>query len=150
MARTQKGTLISGSVLKKMLKARVARLATAGRGGVPHLVPICFVFDGQFFYSAVDRKPKRAEGRMLQRIRNIAQHDAVALLVDHYAEDWRSLWYVLVRGRARLISNSRNKERAHAIGLLRKKYRQYTTAMLPADAPVIRIKPERWTVWSGR
>ena len=150
MAQKRQGTTISGSVLKNVLKARVARLATRGRTGGPHAVPICFVFDGRMFYSAVDRKPKRTEGRALQRVQNILQSDAVALLIDHYAEDWRKLWYVLVRGRARMVSAAGKEERAHALGLLRKKYRQYTVAMLPEDAPIIRIKPERWTVWSGK
>src|SRR5262245_52959364 len=102
MRRTREGAMISGSVLKKVLRARVARLATAGKSGAPHAVPICFVFDGQMFYSALDRKPKRTTVNALQRVRNIAQSDRVALLIDHYAEDWRKLWYVLVRGRARM------------------------------------------------
>ena len=149
MARMRESTMTSESVLKKALKARVARLATEGKLGAPYAVPICFVFDGQMFYSAVDRKPKRAGIKPLQRVRNIARSSKVALLIDHYSEDWRKLWYVLVRGRARMVAGAAEKERAHAIGLLRNKYRQYTAELLPEEAPVIRIKPERWTVWSG-
>ena len=38
---------------------RVGRLATADERGRPHVVPVCYAFDGRRIYTAVDRKPKR-------------------------------------------------------------------------------------------
>jgi nitroimidazol reductase NimA-like FMN-containing flavoprotein (pyridoxamine 5'-phosphate oxidase superfamily) len=40
---------------------RVARLATADAAGHPAVVPVCYVFNGESFYSAIDKKPKRVD-----------------------------------------------------------------------------------------
>jgi hypothetical protein len=71
----------------------------------------------------------------------------IALIIDEYREDWKKLWYILVRGKAKLIPKSAHQERALAIRQLRAKYQQYAAAMLSDDAPVIRITPERITSW---
>jgi hypothetical protein len=71
----------------------------------------------------------------------------VALLIDEYGEDWTQLWYVLIRGKAKLIPKSGHKEHARAIRKLRAKYPQYAQGMLADDAPIIRITPERTTSW---
>ena len=99
----QKPPLISPEIRAKLETARVARLATLGPERKPHAVPICFVYDGSAFYSAIDRKPKRAAASQLSRVKNIQETPQVALLVDHYEEDWTRLWYVLVRGEAELV-----------------------------------------------
>ena len=142
---TEKLPLISPEIRVKLEAARVARLATLDAERSPHLVPICFVCDGSLFYSAIDRKPKRVAPNSLARLKNIAQTPRVALLVDHYDEDWTRLWYVLVRGEAELVSDSAERERA--IQLFRAKYPQYETDMLAGDAPVLRITPGRITSW---
>jgi len=135
-------------LLKSALRsARVARLATVDAAGNPHLVPVCFVYDGSSFYTAVDRKPKRVAPGRLARLRNIEAHPRVALLIDGYHEDWSRLWYVLVRGKANRVSESDARERANALSLLRAKYRQYASGLLPDDAVLIRIQPERISTW---
>lgn len=138
---------ISGAVRKKLKQARVARLATLDAKGHPHLVPICFVYDGKAFYTAIDQKPKRVSPERLARVQNIRAVSRVALLIDEYAEDWTQLGYILIRGRAKLIPKSARQERASAIRKLRAKYLQYSREMLPADAPMIRISPERIISW---
>jgi coenzyme F420-0:L-glutamate ligase / coenzyme F420-1:gamma-L-glutamate ligase len=125
----------------------VARFATLDLEGRPHLVPICFAYDGKFFYTAVDRKPKRAPPERLARLRHIRATPRVALLIDEYAEDWTQLWYVLIRGNARLIPRSARAERALALRKLKAKYPQYAGGMLPDDAPIIRIRAERIVSW---
>jgi PPOX class probable F420-dependent enzyme len=131
-----------------MLKrARVARLATLDAKSRPHIVPICFAYDGRYFYTAIDQKPKRVTAERLARLRNIRAVPRVALLIDEYAENWTRLWYILIRGKAKLIPNSAHKERATAIRKLKAKYRQYAQGMLADDAPIIRITPERTTSW---
>jgi PPOX class probable F420-dependent enzyme len=130
-------------------KARVARLATLDRRSRPHIVPVCFAYDGKLFYTAVDRKPKRVPPERLARLRNIQVVPHVALLIDEYDEDWTRLWYVLIRGNAKLIPKSRHKEHARAIRKLRTKYPQYSEGMLPDDAAIIRITPERTTCWGN-
>ena len=113
----------------------------------PHIVPVCFAYDGRFFYTAVDQKPKRVPRERLARLQNIRAVPRVALLVDEYDEDWTRLWFILVRGTARLIPDSGQKERASALRKLRAKYPQYARGMLTDDAPIIRITPERTTSW---
>lgn len=136
---------ISPAVRKRFKESRIARLATVSATGRPHLVPICFAFDGRVFYFAIDRKPKRVKPERLVRIRNINQTGWAALLFDEYSEDWNRLWYVLVRGRARVVKNG--FERMTAIRMLRRKYRQYANGMLADDAVVIRIELRSVASW---
>jgi PPOX class probable F420-dependent enzyme len=110
------------------------------------VVPVCYVYDGRAFYTPLDRKPKKGGGE-LARVRNIRANPEVALLVDHYAEDWAGLWYILVRGRGEILSSG--EERKSAAELLRKKYPQYASRdLLPEDAAVIRITPEKVISWA--
>ena len=128
-------------------ESRVARLGTADREGQPLVVPVCYVFDGRACFSAIDAKPKRAGPRALRRVRNIADNPRVSLVVDRYDEDWSQLCWVIVQGRADILSDG--PERATAVDLLREKYPQYRAMGLDRDtAIVIRIAPERTTYWS--
>src|SRR5215210_857225 len=94
----------------RLAAARVARLATTDPDGRPHLVPIVFALDGNTLYSAVDRKPKRS--LRLRRIENARARPDVTILVDHYEEDWSRLWWIRLRGRARVLDGGDERERA--------------------------------------
>ena len=139
------GLAISRALHKRLEQARVARLATADSRGRPHLVPVCFAFDGRAFYTPLDRKPKQRPPDELRRVQNIKANPQVALLVDEYGEDWRRLWHILIRGRARLLRRGAHWRTAHR--LLKRKYPQYRTGWLPAEAPVIQILPKRMAAW---
>ena len=136
---------ISPEVHARLELARIARLATLDADQRPHMIPICFVWDGSIFYSAIDRKPKRVAPTRLARLKNIKETPHVALLVDEYDEDWTRLWYVLIRGKAELVSAT--SKRKQALQLLRAKYPQYAAGMLSDDAPILRIIPQRITAW---
>jgi len=138
---------LPASIRARLKQARVARLATLDASRRPHLVPVCFHYDGSNFYTALDKKPKRLAPEKLARVRHIAATPQVALLIDAYYEDWTRLWFVLVRGTARLIPQSASRERTRAIRHLKQKYPQYAAGMLSDDAPVIRITPQRITLW---
>lgn len=127
-------------------EARVARLATADGRGHPHVIPVCFVFDGHAIYTAVDEKPKLASPRRLRRIRNIEANPSVALVVDLYDEDWGRLRYVLVSGTAQVIEGG--DDHARAVVLLRDKYPQYRTMRLEGR-PMIKIAPRRVVAWAA-
>ena len=122
--------------------ARVARLATAGADGRPHLVPVCFAVDGDTVYSAVDELKPKATLR-LRRLRNVAENPAVSLLVDHYSDDWSELWWVRAEGRARVLEAAPD-----AIALLASRYSQYRDA--PPGGPVLAVDVERWAGWSAQ
>ena len=124
--------------------ARVAHLATADKSGQPHVVPICFVFDGKHFYSPIDEKPKRAPPAKLKRLRNIRENPNVALIIDHYEENWRKLAYILIFGKARILQCGAKHRRA--VKLLRRKYRQYR-AMAIDERPMIVITAKKIVSW---
>lgn len=126
--------------------ASVARLATVGADGRPHIVPITFASADGSLYFAVDHKPKRTQN--LQRLRNIARNPAVSVLVDHYEDDWAKLWWVRIDGSARVISASQEgPEFEEAITLLTARYEQYRSNR--PGGPVVAIKVERMTGWSA-
>jgi PPOX class probable F420-dependent enzyme len=127
----------------RLVAARVARLATIDPDGRPHLVPIVFAVAGDTLYSAVDRKPKRS--RRLRRIENARARPDVTVLVDHYEDDWRRLWWIRVRGRARVLDAGEERERA--LALLAEKYEQYRTQ--PADGPVLAVDVVEVREWSA-
>lgn len=124
--------------------ARVAHLATADKHGQPHVIPICFVFDGKQFFSPIDEKPKQTAPQQLKRVRNIRANPRVSLVIDRYDEDWHRLAYVLIFGRARVI----NRGIAHrqAVRLLRRKYPQYRRMAID-QRPLIVITTLRITAW---
>jgi PPOX class probable F420-dependent enzyme len=122
--------------------APVARLATADAAGRPHLVPIVFALVGDTIYSAVDAKPKRT--RALRRLANVAANPRVAVLVDHYDDDWSALWWVRADGRGRVLAVAEPEGRV-AIARLTQRYAQY--ADRPPDGPVLAIDVDRWSGW---
>jgi PPOX class probable F420-dependent enzyme len=125
----------------RLAAARVARLATTDPDGRPHLVPIVFALDGDTLYSAVDRKPKRSS--RLQRIENARARPDVTILVDHYEEDWSRLWWIRLRGRARVLDDGPERERA--LALLAAKYPQYRAE--PPDGPVLAVDVTEVREW---
>lgn len=131
-----------------LARHRVARLATADAGGAPHIVPLCYALAGTHLYFVVDAKPKRRSGLALKRMRNLAQNPAVALVVDDYAEDWTALAFLLVRGRADVVTDGR--ERTRALTALRARYPQYRPMTLDGpEHPVVRITPHHAHLWQA-
>lgn len=127
---------------------RVARLATADEEGHPHLVPICYAFDGTRFYTPLDEKPKRVEESKLRRVRNIVARHEASLLFDRYDDvDWTRLAYVLVHGRAELIAPE-DVGHVEALRLLRERYVQYR-AMALETRTVIAITPDSVASWGN-
>jgi PPOX class probable F420-dependent enzyme len=126
-------------------EARSARISTIDPDGRPNLVPIVFVLDRDTLYSSVDAKPK--ESAELRRLVNIrANPEGVAVIVDHYEEEWPALWWVRMRGRGRVIEEGPERDRAHS--MLRRKYRQYTE--MPPQGAVVAVEVGEWRGWSWR
>ena len=127
-------------------EGRVARLATVDEAGQPHVVPVVYATDGHTYYSPLDAKPKRKALTALKRVRNIRSNPRVALLIDHYEEDWARLRFLMVQGRAELLDSGIEWRAARS--LLEAKYPQYRTLPLPPEAPLIKIVPEHVVGWS--
>ena len=159
---------LSPEQIQRLSASPVGHLSTVSGKGVPHVIPVCFALDWQedspAIYIALDQKPKRAALTRLRRVRNILENPRVALVVDHYAEDWTQLWYILLTGTAQLLNGEDSPESdgkcrsistAHpelvegrrAVQLLRQKYPQYRQMHIDGN-PVIKITPQRVVAWS--
>ncbi len=123
---------------------RVARLATVSPAGSPHVIPVCFALTGESVYITIDQKPKRDHSKPLQRLRNIAANPSVALIVDHFEEDWTQLGWVMLRGEAEVLESGEEHDAAQT--LLKSRYPQYREMELGA-LPVIAIRVSRVTAW---
>jgi PPOX class probable F420-dependent enzyme len=149
MAAESVKLLAEPSVLNYLAAARVASLATAGRDGTPHNIPLCFWFDDARCYFVIDQKPKRRGGLAIKRMRNIAANARVAVLVSHYEEDWEHLAYVLLQGMARVVDDP--NEYLLALRNLRDKYPQYRQmTLVPEQNPVVRIDVDQVHAWGRR
>lgn len=123
--------------------SRVARLATVGGDGRPHLVPVAFAVHSDVVVVAVDHKPKTTT--RLRRLRNVADTPAVSFLADEYRDDWSQLWWVRADAVARVLDSG--QEWTSAVGWLAGKYPQYRERR-PAG-PVIWAEVERWSGWTA-
>lgn len=128
----------------RLAEARVGRLGTVTPDGRPHLVPCCFTLVGDTVYSAVDAKPKSTLA--LRRLANLRATGHASLLVDHYDEDWSTLWWVRVDGDGRVVeSDHPGPERDTALAALAAKYEQYRRT--PPPGPVVALDVTRWRAW---
>jgi PPOX class probable F420-dependent enzyme len=142
----------------RLASVPVVHLATADAAGRPHVVVATFAPDfgadpgagsgagpgtgGDRLYTAVDAKPKTT--RDLRRLRNIHENPRVAVLADHYEDDWTRLWWVRADATAEIVEDP--DAMARPIALLRERYPQYREA--PPEGPVIAIAVERWSGWA--
>jgi PPOX class probable F420-dependent enzyme len=133
-----------------LLRGRSAHTTTAASTASPHNLPFCLWFDDATrFYFIVDEKPKRVPSKGIKRIRNIAENPRVAIVIDHYEEDWSSLAYVLVHGDAAIVDDP--DEYLLALRKLRDKYPQYRAMVLsPEKNPIVRIEARRVHAWGKR
>jgi PPOX class probable F420-dependent enzyme len=129
-----------------LLHQRVGHLATADRQAVPHVVPVGYAISERTLYITIDDKPKQKPGASLKRLRNIAQNPAVALIVDRYDDDWSRLGWVMLHGRAEILTSGAEHDAAQA--LLRTRYPQLR-GMEISRHPVIAIRIERTTSWGN-
>lgn len=131
----------AGTARSRLTSARVGHLATVTAAHRAHVVPCCFVLSADTVYSAIDAKPKST--LVLRRLQNIESNSAASLLVDHYDEDWGTLWWVRVDGNGRIVDET--VERDLATDLLVAKYEQYRS--LPLVGPVLAIDIDTWRTW---
>src|SRR3954471_24405229 len=127
---------------ERLASVPVVRLATTDEVGRPHIVVTTFAVDGDRIYTAVDAKPKRT--RDLKRLRNIRAHPYVAVLADHYEDDWTRLWWVRADATA-TVSEPGTTEHADAVSRLAERYEQYLDRS--PEGPVVAITVSRWSGW---
>ena len=97
--------------------ARVCRIATVRANGEPHAIPVCPVYDGKAtVYVDIGSKYTSAEG--------VRTNSRVAVLIDHYDDNWALLKGVLLRCRAEVIEG---EERDRAWEMIRAKFPAYSS-----------------------
>jgi nitroimidazol reductase NimA-like FMN-containing flavoprotein (pyridoxamine 5'-phosphate oxidase superfamily) len=118
---------------------RVARVGTAGRSGIPHVVPVCHVLTGgRVYFGSGD------DGR---KVKNVRENPWVTLTVDLYSDHWSTLRGVMIQGRATLIERGPRFKRIRA--QLYRKYPQYPrdAALSESDSVIIEVTPTRIFSW---
>jgi PPOX class probable F420-dependent enzyme len=128
----------------RVAAAPVARLATLRADGTPRLVPITFAVVDDVVCSAVDEVKPKSSTR-LARLDDVRRDPRVALLVDHYSDDWAALWWVRIDGTAAVHADGELRDRA--LEALAAKYPPYLAAR--PSGVVLVITPERWAAWSA-
>ena len=118
---------------------RVCRVATVGRDGAPHNVPVCPLLDGEHIYFASEAGAVK--------VRHLRTNQQVALVFDEYTEAWANLRGILIRGTARVIPGG------PAFRRLRKRfyqrYAQYESfaALEERDSVIVEVAPKRTISW---
>jgi PPOX class probable F420-dependent enzyme len=135
---------IDAAMRRRVIDARVARLATVRPDGYPHVVPITFALHGDTIVTVVDQKPKTTAS--LQRLRNIEAHPVASVIIDEYDDDWSRLWWVRADGNARVVRQGADHEQA--VRWLTGKYAPYRRH--PPSGSVIVVEVDRWSSWSAR
>ncbi|MDQ4118232.1 MAG: TIGR03668 family PPOX class F420-dependent oxidoreductase [Actinomycetota bacterium] len=137
-------TLDEDDCRDRLCTARVARLATLRRDGTPRLIPITFAVVDGLVCSAIDRTKPKGD-RRLARLRDVDRDPRVALLADHYDDDWSRLWWVRVDATAAEHTDGELRDRAR--DALRRRYPPYRDD--PLDGSVLVFTPTTWSGWSA-
>ncbi len=125
---------------RRFASSPVARLATVRPDGRPHIVPVVFALTGGMIFTAVDAKPKRTT--RLQRLVNVELEPRCSLLVDHYADDWSTLWWVRADGEAAVVDPAAAAEGLAALVDRHTQYREQ-----PPAGPLLAVRVTRWSGW---
>jgi PPOX class probable F420-dependent enzyme len=120
-------------------QSRVARLGLLDGRDTPRVLPVTFVLFEGALWSAIDRKPKRAEPA---RVRFLRRRPEAAVTVDRYDDDWSRLAWVQVLGEVDVLDVG---DCAPALEALASKYEQYRREAPPG--PVLRLSPSRALCW---
>ena len=130
---------LTKKVAKLIAAERVCRVATTGRDGRPHVVPVCPALAGQKIYFG--------SGKEAAKVTNLEENPRIALTVDVYSEDWSRLIGVMVQGTARLITRGREFQRARA--RLYEKFPQYSreAALAASDSVIVEVTPTKVVTW---
>ncbi len=106
---------LSGKVLAFIRSQRVARVATVGRDGTPHNVPVCTVAASGRIYFATEKDARK--------VRDLRTNPHVALVFDHYSENWQRLAGAMIVGTAAIMDQGAAFRRARQA--LYRKFKSY-------------------------
>jgi nitroimidazol reductase NimA-like FMN-containing flavoprotein (pyridoxamine 5'-phosphate oxidase superfamily) len=145
------GSMLSARDADFLLSERVARMATINTAsGSPHVVPVCYAFDGHNIYTTLGADSKR--------LKNLKKGSKTSFLIDKYVEEdgeWKILCGLLIYGDAEILAYQEDKvEFMHGWRLLMQKYSQYKHWANPDLTPkdrkkrrIVKFRPSRITRW---
>ena len=116
--------------------ATVCRIASVREDGMPHIIPVCPVFDGdETVYVDVANDGVTA--------RALAANNRLTAVFDEYHDDWSKLKAVILRCRA---EQARGAELERAWELFREKYPQGQAIGWEARH-TLALRVQSWTEW---
>jgi PPOX class probable F420-dependent enzyme len=120
--------------VKFLQSHELCRLATASKGGRPHVVPVIYALDGENIIIAVDYKTKK--------LKNLRENPKVALVVDEYHPN-RGL---MVEGDCEILE--RGKEYLRLLQILFNRFVFYRrNPWGEGESPILRIRPTKVVMW---
>ena len=130
---------LSKRIARFIERERICRVATVSERGVPHLVPVCHVLDGDRIYFA--------SGNDATKVLNLRANARLALTFDLYSDDWAHLRGVMVRGTGKLIERGPRFRTARR--RLYRKYPQYPedAALDESDSVIVEVSIGRVFSW---
>ena len=136
-------TLPEAECRRRLTGARHLVMGTAHPDRGVDLVPVVAVVDRSTVWIPVDTVKPKSSTR-LRRLANVEHDPRVALLAEHYDDDWSQLWWVRAHGTAREAAAD---ELDHARAALARRYPDYADPSSIATALVVEI--DRWSGWSA-
>ena len=116
----------------------VGRLATIDRDGLPHVVPVCYIYGSGSLWIATDYETGK--------YRNLLSNNKVALVVDAGYDSNRG---ILIQGRARIYK--RGQEFRNIYAVFYKKFNWVRAApWKEGEVPLIKIEPIHKACWGPR
>lgn len=112
----------------------MCRFATASRKGEPHVVPVSYIWDGDFAYIVTDYGTKK--------LNNLRENPQAAILVDSSAT--RKL--ILISGPADIIEKGEEYKRLYKLFYSRLDWVK-RDPWKEGEAPFIKITPKFKTSW---
>jgi PPOX class probable F420-dependent enzyme len=130
---------LTKAVATFLQRERVCRAATADDDGMPHVVPVCHVFEkGRIYFGS---------GKKAGKIKNLDANPRVAVTVDLYTDAWSYLRGVMVQGPARIVRPGPEFRRLRKA--LYAKYPQYEreAALGDRDSVIVEVVPDHVFHW---
>jgi len=116
----------------------VGRLATISKDGLPHVVPVCYIYRSGGLWIATDYETGK--------YRNLLSNNKVALVVDVGYDSNRG---ILLQGRAKIYTRGQEFRKIYAV--FYKKFNWVrATPWREGEVPFIKIKPVRKACWGPR
>jgi nitroimidazol reductase NimA-like FMN-containing flavoprotein (pyridoxamine 5'-phosphate oxidase superfamily) len=125
---------LTGKEREFLEKNEVCRLATSDRSGVPHVVPVCYIFHRGAVYIATDYGTKK--------FRNVKENPRAALVVDTY-KPHRA---VLIQGRVEILERGEEFREVRELFYRRFKWAR-DDPWGEGEAPILKIIPEKKLSW---